>query len=252
MPSRAAGFCRRHQLSCPTTSPHLQGARTHGSMAHETIDGKLCPQAYHDVYRLVCPNDENRVTESIFSKMTLESHLERDQLKAIWTACDVDKVGVLKKQHLFQALALLALAQHGEEPALATLQGYPELPVPELGDMKSAASQTKLAGSVTMDFTYTELQVGRGFGAGLAALTSAPELLHWPLWFILSTVGCENAHAGCDTCPEFRVHPGHNRKEKGRPEEAHHLHHLLPGKLGLPRASAAAVILLQGAGWLGG
>ena len=68
-------------------------------------------------------------------------------------------MGVLKKPQFFRSLALLALAQQGEEPLLSTLEQYPELPVPELGGMKTVASVTKLAGNVTMDYTYSELQV---------------------------------------------------------------------------------------------
>ena len=123
----------------------------------DSVEGKPVPSPYRDVYRKVCPNDEGRVTQSLFSKVFLEAKLSKEQLRTIWSSCDSRNVAVLTRAQFFRALALAGVCQQGGEPRVAALDSYPELPVPALGELAALDDAVRVAGKVGMDYTYSEM-----------------------------------------------------------------------------------------------
>lgn len=61
--------------------------------AHSPLQDKILPDIYNEVYKILCPNDENRITGNMFVMATKNSTLQRQVLSEIWD--EVRKLTVL-------------------------------------------------------------------------------------------------------------------------------------------------------------
>ncbi|EDO31495.1 predicted protein [Nematostella vectensis] len=95
------------------------------------------PSFYREVYKIVCPNEENRVERDVLIKVLMKSSLPKPTLTLIWESVDPKNDGYVTRDGLYKALALSALAQQGKPVSEKALESFidAELPRPSLGDL---------------------------------------------------------------------------------------------------------------------
>ncbi|EDQ87591.1 uncharacterized protein MONBRDRAFT_33245 [Monosiga brevicollis MX1] len=119
--------------------------------------GRSVPQVYHDVYAAVCPADEGRITSNTFLAIASQASIPIGDAKQAWHLSDPFRTGSIDKSGLFQALAMLALAQQGMVFTVAAVEALPELPPLKL-DRMEALRAAGIESGKRADYTYREFE----------------------------------------------------------------------------------------------
>jgi len=96
------------------------------------------PPYYRDVYDVLCPSNNESVSQNTITQLLNKSGLEKSVLSQIWGLIDV-RSGTVNRSNLYKTLALIAFAQQGKSISDKLLENFAgeELPRPSLGDAES-------------------------------------------------------------------------------------------------------------------
>ncbi|XP_076808812.1 sorting nexin-8-like [Clavelina lepadiformis] len=94
------------------------------------------PPYYRDVYDILCPTQNEQISQTLFANVLTKSGLERAILSQVWDMLD-SKDGFINRSNLYKGLALVAFAQQGKTISDKLLQNFTgqELPKPNLGNI---------------------------------------------------------------------------------------------------------------------
>jgi len=126
--------------------------------AFSTLDGRQLPPIYDEVYDIICPNNENRISGEVFVLAMANTGVSRVQLREIWDIVHHTKTGSLDRDQFNRALAYVAMCQNGETPTADKMDLWIEPPTPKLNDLATIVALEGNASKVLMDYTYRELE----------------------------------------------------------------------------------------------
>jgi len=124
----------------------------------QTLDGRPVPGLYKHLFKTLCSSGEERVGCQLFAFVMSKSGLSKVQLQDVWEKADTRTIGSLNREDFYRALALIALIQQEQEATLESLKEWPEIPLPEMGDISDLEGLPADFAAIVMDYTYRELE----------------------------------------------------------------------------------------------